>query len=665
MTEAADVPAGAGDPPKEPHPLTAESFQQPSLECDIVMKGGITSGVIYPLAVCELAQTYRLRSVGGASAGAIAAAAAAAAEVGRSAAATPGPEMVPDPPVGTRGEPQLPPGFLGLSQFPALLSALQADGRSLLFHLFRPQPTTRRLFALLTAGLDEISRLPAGAGPKPVLAIALRLLRGVAARAKLRTILGLLPGLVLVVVGVVGLAAPLTATGTVTSVLLVLLGVALVLLGPLVGALTAVLSDLRRLPSLGFGISSGRGESDADLALTPWLYARLQELARRPLDRPLTFGDLQSAGVELKVMTTNLSRAEPLAMPWDDGIYFFDPDEFVALFGETVTEAMVTSPPPLPEGTAKRREREQLLARVLPKRPFPPAEQLPIIVATRMSLSFPLLITAVPLYTIDHATPGSEAASTPSPLHNWFSDGGLTANLPVQFFDSPLPRRPTFAIDLADFPKDRPRVPDEHDNSYLPSANQGGLHRRTTSWADKGPMAQLLAFGMALVDTARGWVDEASLVMPGYRDRVVTVYQDSDAGEGGLNLAMPEAVVHRLSVRGRFAAEKLVDRFGPRGGGWDNHRWIRFRTATAGLSDWFAGFERGYAAATPPFYDELLAGAQPQPSYPLTDARLAAASRRTAGLRTEIATWAAAPVDAFTDDRPKPPPELRLVPPSG
>ena len=40
-------------------PFTAESFPaKPDLECDIVMKGGITSGVIYPQAVCELAQTY-------------------------------------------------------------------------------------------------------------------------------------------------------------------------------------------------------------------------------------------------------------------------------------------------------------------------------------------------------------------------------------------------------------------------------------------------------------------------------------------------------------------------------------------------------------------------------------------------------------------------------
>jgi Patatin-like phospholipase len=78
MPQAADGPsAGVSGS------FTEASFPaQPDLECDIVMKGGITSGVIYPLAVCELAKTYRLHSLGGASAGAIAAAAAAAAEVG-------------------------------------------------------------------------------------------------------------------------------------------------------------------------------------------------------------------------------------------------------------------------------------------------------------------------------------------------------------------------------------------------------------------------------------------------------------------------------------------------------------------------------------------------------------------------------------------------------
>jgi len=50
----------------------------PSEECDVVMKGGITSGVVYPSAILRLSQRYRFRNVGGASVGAIAAAATAA-----------------------------------------------------------------------------------------------------------------------------------------------------------------------------------------------------------------------------------------------------------------------------------------------------------------------------------------------------------------------------------------------------------------------------------------------------------------------------------------------------------------------------------------------------------------------------------------------------------
>lgn len=52
-------------------------------ECDLIMKGGITSGIVYPYALLELATKYRFRSVGGTSAGAIAAAFAAAAEFAR------------------------------------------------------------------------------------------------------------------------------------------------------------------------------------------------------------------------------------------------------------------------------------------------------------------------------------------------------------------------------------------------------------------------------------------------------------------------------------------------------------------------------------------------------------------------------------------------------
>src|SRR5688500_19392023 len=99
-------------------------FSKPTRSCDVVMKGGITSGVVYPHAVCELAQTYRLRNVGGTSAGAIAAAAAAAAEIGRDAA-----------------------GFRKLAALPAWISA----GDNLFSH-FQSLPRTRWMFRFLVAG---------------------------------------------------------------------------------------------------------------------------------------------------------------------------------------------------------------------------------------------------------------------------------------------------------------------------------------------------------------------------------------------------------------------------------------------------------------------------------------------------------------------------------
>src|SRR6478609_5216991 len=114
-------------PPSAAPPSAATA---PLLECDLVMKGGITSGVVYPLAVCELATVYRLRSVGGSSAGAIAAAAAACAELGRAGG-----------------------GFDRLATLPHDLTEAVEGENSRLFTLFQPQPTMRRLFGLVTSGL--------------------------------------------------------------------------------------------------------------------------------------------------------------------------------------------------------------------------------------------------------------------------------------------------------------------------------------------------------------------------------------------------------------------------------------------------------------------------------------------------------------------------------
>ena len=632
-------------------------FSAPILECDLVMKGGITSGVVYPLAVCELASVYRLRSVGGSSAGAIAAAAAAAAELGREAG-----------------------GFEKLATLPQDLSAPVAGDDSRLFSLFQPEASMARLFRLVTAGL--------GSGGMPR---ALTTVLAALAAYWPAALLGACFGLVVVVLSVV-LGGGAAWVGVVAGIVLVLAGAAL-------GVLLGALADLRRLPDVGFGLCSGLSRSGARTpALTPWLHGLLQDLAGRGVDGPpLTFGDLADAGITLQLMTTNLTRRQPLSMPWSASGYYFDPARFRELFPEEVVAHLESSVAP-PTGDAL----EDFLAAVgreqaLPLRPFPAPRDLPVIVAVRMSLSFPGLIAAVPLHAVDfsqevdkksreaqrvwhseHPDGGArEAAAAVPPLElrvNWFSDGGICANLPLHFFDSALPRRPTFAIDLADFPPDRPKSSDQFENSYLPATNSAGLHRRQTVWTGHG-LGALVEFVGSIVETARTWVDEAQLSMPGYRDRIVTVWTSPD--EGGLNLDMPEQTVLELSERGEGAARRLVDRFaGEQPGvvpapGWDNQRWIRFRTSTAGLSGWLLQLRRGYADQRPgttPYatwvgVDETGQEADATlPSYPIEGTRRHAANVRTEGLIDTAEQWQESPADAFTEGAPRPRPAMKLVP---
>jgi len=618
----------------------------PPLSCDVLMKGGITSGVIYPHAVCELARTYRLRSVGGSSAGAIAAAAAAAAEVDRAGG-----------------------GYERLEKLPDDITAPLPGGASVLFRLFQPQKATAAMFRAFTAGLGHSGL---GRVARTVWAAVTGFLPW--------ALVGALPGVALLVIGITR-EGPAAIVGGI----LVLIG------GVVVGvALGVVRALVRDLPANGFGLCGGMPgvRSGKAEALTPWLHRTIQELAGRPAGAPpLCFADLDEAGVELRMMTTNLTRRQPTRMPWPDREYFFDPETFRRYFPAEVVDWM--SRPehaPEPNGGAARVWQTRLLrAQALPLLPFPAAQHLPVVVATRMSLSFPVLIAAVPLYAADFSTPSNQksreaarqwrsknpdglveeaAAELRPPAFevNWFSDGGIASNLPVHFFDTPLPTRPTFAVDLAPFPVGQTKSDDELLNSYLPDVNQGGLHRRWIRWDTQG-LGSVIAFGRSIVDTARSWVDQSQLVMPGYRDRIVTIYHDK--AEGGMNLTMDREVVQDLVTRGRGGASKLVSRFAY-DGGWDNHRWIRFRTATTGLDGWLAGFDRGYQFPTPSGlqYKQLAGGGAdaPMPSYELTQKRRDAVNRRTDALLTLAAEWRRDPEDAFTFGAPSPRPVLRLVP---
>lgn len=115
--------------------------------CDLVMKGGITSGVVYPKAIALLARHYRFKSIGGTSAGAIAAAITATAEFRRRN-------------IGTRD------GFEALTKLPEELMEKRPERkRSRLLSLFQAPIAGIQLSIAPPASRREVTAVPFCAGP--------------------------------------------------------------------------------------------------------------------------------------------------------------------------------------------------------------------------------------------------------------------------------------------------------------------------------------------------------------------------------------------------------------------------------------------------------------------------------------------------------------------
>ena len=535
-------------------PRTYDYSHPPTRSCDVVLKGGITSGVVYPHALCELARTYRFANVGGTSAGAIAAAGAAAAEHGREHG-----------------------GFEKLAELPAWIG-----GGDNVFRLFQPQRRTRPYFRLLAAGLGRN-----GAG---------RWLRVAAAALRsfpLTALAGLAPGAALAVFALWTGSGALAVCAAIAGVVLAAVGMAAAL------GLRVGLGLPKALGENGFGLCSGLSpERSATPALTPWLADLIDDLAGKDDGGPLTFGDLRAREIELRMMTTNVTHRRPHRMPWSSHELLFDPAELRRLFPERIVAWMEAHPPPTGTGRDAERSRRRLEA-LAPLRPFPAPDDLPVVVAARMSLSFPLLVSAVPLRALDMTRKDTreavEAVENGRPAARpliaevcWFSDGGIASNFPVHFFDTPLPTRPTFAIDLDGFHPDHPRSPNEADNVYLPSSNVGGLLDTWHRIDPKPGLGGLVGFVSGIVRTMQNHVDATLTHQPGYRDRIVHVHTAPD--EGGMNLAMPEHVIDALTLRGQAAGRALVHRFADTAGtdpglSWDNHRWVRYRSALTALAE--------------------------------------------------------------------------------
>ena len=639
--------------------------QTPTRYCDLVMKGGITSGVVYPNAVLALARDFRFKNIGGTSAGAIAAAATAAAALGdrkhiASGSAAPCPATL---------------GFAGLERVAAQLSS-----RGFIFSLFQPARGAKNAYRLIVT-------LAGNAGPLRKLFAAMVAVVAVAPLEAL-LLLGLFLSLGYGFAGAPGLAAV-----ALPAAICAYLG----------AAIAAVLRVARVVRRNLMGLCSGRTtRRDASRpALTEWMHDVLQSLSGKAAADPLLFDDLWSAlrypgepatetAITLQMITTGVSHHEPRTLPFTDAAFWFLREEFDLLFPPVVVDAMVAE-----AGTPERVDGKAYYR-------LPSKGRMPVLVAMRMSLSFPLLISAVPLHepvgkrtrrassegeTSDGEEENSEATlsqSTDSLATGgeasvasiegfricWFSDGGVSSNFPLHLFDAPLPRWPTFAINLV-YPQDSDtgvavessEPPNPRDAAeaavWLPLHNNRGWQRTYRSIARPLALAEVSGFLFGIISTMQNWRDLLQSRAPGQRDRIVHV--SLDATEGGMNLDMSQAILDSISLKGTAAGERLYSF------SFANHYWVRWRNVASGLQRYTMRIAASADVVPPiPAYDGAFAtvrtGTPPPVSYKFRSAEAQSASQNLyADLVVRGKEWADLGPD-LGDGTPRPLPQMQITP---
>jgi hypothetical protein len=449
---------------------------------------------------------------------------------------------------------------------------------------------------------------------------------------------------------------------------------ALWLLGVLVaGLVTVLISKARVLPSKGFGLCSGMTPKGSRYsALTEWFHAFLCDLAGKPLDQPLTFGDLYKHGIQLRMISTCLTHRRPYGLPIDSQQFYFKRSDLKEYFPEPVIKWMEDHPGP------RDRDMSEVDEGGFCRLPHP--SEMPVVVAARMSLSFPVLFRAVPLYAVDFSLarlerpdpalkPEPGGALQPDekrkPERCWFLDGGICSNFPIYMFDAPLPRWPTFGIDLQAIRKDRP-----DSVVWIPSRNAEGFGEQFNRIPDKNGLGPIASYAVGMIDAARNWTENRQMTVPGYRDRIVHIRLD-EGKEGGLNLDMEPKVVQEVSDRGMEAADLLSSHFlHPTEDitlTWDNHRWIRFRSAFTRFEELLQQIQHGLGDPEPGelTYTELLdrEPKDPPTSYRVTEDQRAVIRTLMHQLLESARTVEKAPENSRPSHKqPRPAPGLRVLP---
>ncbi len=555
--------------------------EPPPFACDLVMKGGITSGVVYPPAIVELARDHRLYNIGGASAGAIAAVAAAAAEYGRQ----------------TGGG-----GFDVLAGIPDELATTDpTTGETKLQGLFVPQDNTRTYFDLIW----EQRKL----GDAGAFARLRSLVPTVLARSSVvPSPIVALAAFVLPIAALVWLILDPAPATIAFAVLALLVGAVVYFVARLVAGARALLASApAQLKENRHGLCSGASVGD-HVGLTEWLHERIEQMAgptrvAEPAGerRPLTYGDLRVYEIGLVTLTTNLSQSSSENFPFDDNTWAFAADDITALFPAAVAGHIIDRGR---VATSTSRQREQLEGQGLLQ--LPPADELPILLGARISLSFPVLLSAIPLWRL---TPVRHGESWDTEYQKvWLSDGGICSNLPVHLFDAPLPSRPTYGINLSSGTSGPlPTSDDEavvmsyaHENVWRPIGTGSG---RSVPVSEIDSTIGLLG---EVLNTMQNWSDNSMTRALGVRDRICTIRLGPT--EGGMNLDMPTATIEGLGPRGLAAGQNLAWMVrGERppfstaaehdddiaGAQWTRHRWTRLRSTARGVGDYLQSMTAG------------------------------------------------------------------------
>ena len=416
-----------------------------------------------------------------------------------------------------------------------------------------------------------------------------------------------------------------------------------------VGLSSSILVYIGKLRSRAFGfvpgttpqrqrnlldVMAGVPKPTVEKSLVPWLSDCLNALAGLPDDQVMRFGhlwsgldyherrlsptsdDLTEWGrmsaqpdrrlVNLELMTTDLTRQRPFRFPLDANDDDDDPEQLWVCVDQLSEAESPMFPEAIMQALSETESREvhdrHGIVRKLNKLPQP--WDLPVIFAVRISMSLPALFQAVRLYRIrrpspiqddfgrtliDHGQPLTLLSPHDLAQELWFSDGGITSNFPVHFFDNALPRWPTVSLNLGVHPHEAPHqdiwLPQDWDDLNIPVKALGGSG---------------FGFGKAIFNTAMSWRDSLQSALPGYRNRIAQVR--TSPGEGGTNLFMPREIIASMALRGALAGARLRTRFMDEGQ-WNRFRWLRLRTAMSNMENLRASTQERRG-----FYEDAFSG---------------------------------------------------------